>query len=273
MPHADFRSVSNFPDLPKLKFYLPYKAPAVNLPGYFKKRGVEMIIDKTEKNKKKAEFSQIGMDYLEPRLLPPMSCTFYAFTKVVGDGYYKPERGICLPDNGGPCIYGCGYIKNYKFWIGAGEPPMDYFDVFDGSGGYNELLDWAEILGNKYPQLRCIKLFGSYLRGTADENSDIDILIELSKDCNFKDISKKISFDIDLKRAGRPDIWFLRPDGLVIRYEKSILKKPIEHYPGFRHNRLVKNPQSKEEACCKHRWTKLYEEIQTARVLYQKKSF
>lgn len=228
---------------------------------------------------RKTKFNAVGMEYLKPRLLNPLiSCTGYVFSDPLHANCENTIK-ICIPENRGPCVYGCGYIKNFKFWEGPGNPPSDPAEIYRTSHVEStvieDLLNWCEVLGNKYyKQLKSIKLFGSYAKGTAREDSDIDILIELSNDCNFKDIHKKISFDRDLSKLPfEPDAWFLRPDGLVTKYKQRSFCKPLEFHSGFRNSRLIRNTtQSQEEACCKHIWTDLYENIQTARVLYEKKS-
>ena len=52
--------------------------------------------------------------------------------------------------------------------------------------------------------VKSIGLFGSYLRGEADENSDIDILIDLSDDSNMTlfsliELEQSLSFKFDKK--------------------------------------------------------------------------
>lgn len=66
-----------------------------------------------------------------------------------------------------------------------------------------------------------VYLFGSYARGDADENSDIDLLIDW-------DYSKKIGWDFidwwtDLKQLTNKDVDIVSSDFLCPRREKYIL--------------------------------------------------
>lgn len=226
----------------------------------------------------KTAYSHVGMAYLKPRLKYTMNCTQYVFHR---EDEAKKENllqivgvnSICLPDNGGPCIYGSGCIKNFKYWRGTEEPP-----IFDQElvtrfkdGSLEGFYSWIECLIKKYPQVNSVKLFGSRATGEARPNSDWDVLLELHKINNFKQITKQISFDNDLcfKRFGA-DVWFLRPDGLVMKYSQRGLEKFIESLSGFQHHYTVRDRNPMNDPCCKTWFSKIYEDIQKAIVVYER---
>lgn len=224
----------------------------------------------------KTDYSAIGMAYLEPRIKDLMPCIGYVFSNPLRDDY-KNSLKLCMPMDGGPCVYGCGYIKYFKFWEGSATPPAEKLEIYrnykDGQKPISEkeFMKWVELMIIKYPQVRCVKLFGSRARGTAGPYSDWDILIDLGRENKYQYIAKKISFDLILTpRHYNIDLWFLSPDGLVKRYQKRVLIKPVDSYPGFQNKLLIRNTQSQEEACCKNKWTNLYADIQTAKVIFQR---
>jgi predicted nucleotidyltransferase len=222
----------------------------------------------------KSDYSAIGMAYLEPRIKDLMPCIGYVFSNPLRDDYSENSFRLCMPMNGGPCVYGCGYIKYFKFWYGKSKPPLEselhrvFISEYKEQGN-----DWFTLLNEKYPQIQSIKLFGSRAKNPTKAGSDYDLLIQLGKECKFNDLSKRIAFDIDLMDLNfGADLWFLRQDGLIVRYEKAYLKQPLDSYVGFWHNTLIKNTLSPKEACCTIRWSKLYESIQTAEIIFQRQT-
>ena len=76
----------------------------------------------------------------------------------------------------------------------------------------------VNIAAAQYPVKR-VELFGSYANGTADENSDVDFLVEFSENptslihiCGFREVlSELLNLDVDIVKLPR------KPgDGLTI---------------------------------------------------------
>ena len=135
----------------------------------------------------KSDYSAIGMAYLEPRIKDLMPCIGYVFSNPLRDDYSENSFRLCMPMNGGPCVYGCGYIKYFKFWYGKSKPPLEselhrvFISEYKEQGN-----DWLTLLNEKYPQIQSIKLFGSRAKNPTKAGSDYDLLIQLGKEhsCN-----------------------------------------------------------------------------------------
>lgn len=91
-----------------------------------------------------------------------------------------------------------------------------------------EIKDKTSSVAKKY-EVPVIYLFGSYARGEANENSDIDLAYEGtnskakgSKKFAFKrDIEKELGVDVDLLRVENFDFSFNKDKDLVNEFQKE----------------------------------------------------
>lgn len=79
-------------------------------------------------------------------------------------------------------------------------------------------------------QIQKIGVFGSYVRGEEQENSDIDILIEFSPDVNFGLLTFcKLENQLSDKLGKKVDL--VTKDGLKPRIGENILKEVVYIWP------------------------------------------
>ena len=97
---------------------------------------------------------------------------------------------------------------------------LDELGVLDGSNHIVSVkgIKFAcrQLFKEKYPEVRCAYLYGSYARGNATGKSDIDILIVLSKPIGMRffgiagDLQEMLNKQIDLQSyeqlLGNPDM-------------------------------------------------------------------
>ncbi len=77
----------------------------------------------------------------------------------------------------------------------------------------------------EYP-VKCVELFGSYANGTADEQSDVDFLVEFAENptsllhiCGFREtLSELLHLDVDIVKLPRKPNDGLRIDRTVRMY-------------------------------------------------------
>lgn len=80
------------------------------------------------------------------------------------------------------------------------------------------VLQWVSETAERYPEVLCILLIGSWANGTAKANSDFDFIV-----CLHDQTGMQIEKEIALANQHKPiDIFFLRPGGKFARWQKSI---------------------------------------------------
>ncbi|MBI3017726.1 MAG: nucleotidyltransferase domain-containing protein [Deltaproteobacteria bacterium] len=90
---------------------------------------------------------------------------------------------------------------------------------FISSDAITPFLEWVKEMAPLYPEIHCIKLFGSFAREEATDISDIDLAVSVSNTTSWGSIAEKIkSNKITLKKID------------VVCFEKASekLKKKID---------------------------------------------
>lgn len=203
-----------------------------------------------------------------------MDCISYIREKLpAGIVEFRNNNPTCLPVNGGPCILGTGKIIGAKIWQGVGEPPQ--LKIEGECLSKTEFANFLEKVKKLFPQIIKASLIGSRSRGTNRENSDWDVLIQLSEECYKNDIPVKN--DIERWIMGHPDlrtlylknidIYFQRPSGFIVRYFRSYIIDSIFELKGFRDKDPLYFSTVTKGGCI---WTPLYESIKEAKVLFQR---
>lgn len=98
----------------------------------------------------------------------------------------------------------------------------------------NDIIEKAVPIFKKYPGLKHVELFGSYSKGTNNENSDIDFLIDA--DNKVFTLRKMLKMNVELEDVfGRKVDIVYRSDIHSSNLVKSILESPhnITIYDNF----------------------------------------
>jgi len=94
--------------------------------------------------------------------------------------------------------------------------------------GISELIDRQKnqvlAIASKYGALR-IRVFGSVARGTADENSDIDFLVDLEPGRSLFDLGGLL---MELQELLGHNVDVITPAGLRPRIKDRVLKEAVE---------------------------------------------
>ena len=182
---------------------------------------------------------------------------------------------LCFPVDDQPCILGTGNIVGMKK-IGKNEKIPELHPYLGQSLNEQEFKEWLKTIIELYPMIKTVWLMGSRNEGNFRDDSDWDVIIELTESCYInnlpnpsKNIEKKIANNQLLNEKGKyhVDIFYLRPDGFIARYFRQSINKSLFKCQGLRE----KDPvfPCRVPSCCN--WESFYDSSQKARVIFERK--